>query len=77
METSKKTNIHRAKITITIARVFGALAFISLVSAWVTQIIGGSIMGMNQQHFFFDSIALSLISIGNLLDALLHSKNLI
>ena len=77
METSKTTNIHRAKIVVTIARVFGTLALFALIFAWITKITGGSIMEMNQQHFFFDSIALSLISIGNLFDALLHFKNLV
>lgn len=41
---------------------------------WGTQFTGGTIFGMSQQHLFFDSIAMSLISIGNLLDGLLHSK---
>jgi hypothetical protein len=77
METSHNPNIRRANIVFAIARVFGVLAFLALVFAWVTQITGGPSMGMSQQHFFFDSIALSLISIGNLLDGLLHSKNLV
>lgn len=77
METSKKSNLQRAKIVFVIARVLGVLAFIALVCAWITQITGGSIIGMNQQHFFFDSIVLSLLSIANLLDGFLHSKNVI
>lgn len=76
MQMPTNPNIQRTKIVFVIARISGVLAFITLICAWITQVTGGSIMGMSQQHFFFDSIALSLISIGNLLDGLLHSKNL-
>jgi uncharacterized membrane protein len=76
MESSNNKNTRRAKIVFVIERVFGVLAFIALLCAWITQVTGGSIMGMNQQHFFFDSIALSLVSIGYLLNGLLYSKNL-
>jgi hypothetical protein len=76
MQTPTNTNIHRAKIVFVVARISGVLAIITLVCAWITQATGNSILGMSQQHFFFDSIALSLISIGNLLDGLLHSKSL-
>ena len=74
METIKKRG--KIKLSITIARVCGIFAIISLIGAWITQITGGSILGMSQQHLFFDSIALSLISIGNFIDSLLHSRNL-
>jgi len=64
------------KLFIRLARVLGILAFVALLCAWITQLTDNTILGMNQQHFFFDSIALSLISIGNLLGGLLHSKSL-
>lgn len=58
----------------TIGRIAGFLALIALVCAWMTEITNKSILGMDQQHLFFDSIALSLIGIGSMIDALLHSK---
>ncbi len=64
------------KMTIHLGRVFGVLAFVSLIGAWITELKGGELFGLSQQHLFNDAIVLSLFSIGMLLDGLLHAKKL-
>ena len=64
------------KLAINLGRLCGLLAFLSLVGAWVTQLTGGTLFGMSQQHLFNDAIVLALFSIAGLLDGLLHSKGL-
>lgn len=64
------------KIAIGLGRIFGLLAFLALVGACVTQLTGGTLFGMSQQHLFNDAIVLALFSIAGLLDGLLHSKHL-
>ncbi len=64
------------KIAINFGRFSGLLAVLALVGAWITQLTGGPIFGMSQQHLFNDAIVLSLLCIAGLLDGLLHSKNL-
>ncbi len=64
------------KVAIYLGRVFGVLAFLALVGAWITELTGGELFGLSQQHLFNDAIVLALFSIGMLLDGLLHSKNL-
>jgi hypothetical protein len=65
-----------ARVFILIGRLLLTLAFLSLCSAWISQLTGGSRLGMTQQHLFNDSMALSLIGIGSLLGGLLHSKGM-
>lgn len=64
------------KIAIGLGRLCGLLAFLALVGAWVTQLTGGTLLGMSQQHLFNDAMVLALFSIAGLLDGLLHSKHL-
>lgn len=64
------------KMAIYLGRVFGGLAFLALLGAWLTQLTGGTLLGMSQQHLFYDAIVLALFSIAGMLDGLLHSKNL-
>lgn len=64
------------KAAIYLGRIFGVLALLSLIGAWITELTGGELFGLSQQHLFNDAIVLSLFSIGMLLDGLLHSKNL-
>ena len=64
------------KMAIYLGRVFGVLAFLALLGAWLTQLTGGTLLGMSQQHLFYDAIVLALFSIAGMLDGLLHSKNL-
>ena len=63
------------KIAVNIGRFCGLLAVLALVGTWMTQLTGGTLFGMNQQHLFNDAIVLSLFCIAGLLDGLLHSKN--
>lgn len=58
-----------------LGRLFFALAFLALLGAWLTQLTSGTILGMSQQHLFNDAIALSLLGIGMMIDALWHSRN--
>ena len=64
------------KIFINLGRLFGLLAFLALLGAWVTQLTGGPLFGMSQQHLFGDATVLALLSLVCLLDGLLHSKGL-
>lgn len=52
------------------------LALLALIGAWITQLTGGTLMGMSQQHLFNDATVLALLGIGCLLDALYHAKRL-
>ena len=63
-------------IMVNLGRIFFVLAVLSLLGAWLTQLTGGTLLGMNQQHFFNDAIVLSLFGIGMFLDALWHSRNI-
>ena len=64
------------KIAIYLGRVFGLMAFIALIGAWITQLTSRPLFGMSQRHLFNDAIVLALFSISGLLDGLVHSKNL-
>ena len=63
-------------IMVNLGRISFALAVLSLLGAWLTQLTGGTLLGMNQQHLFNDAIVLSLFGIGMFLDALWHSRNI-
>jgi hypothetical protein len=76
MEDNMDTNTTRAWFFTNVGRLFAVLAFLALLCAWLTQLTGGPLFGMSQQHLFNDTMALALLSIVCLLDALLHAKNL-
>jgi len=59
---------------LTLGRIALAVAFLSLVGAWLNQLFDFSPFGMTQQHMFYDSIALSLLGIGLLIDAAFHKS---
>ena len=59
-----------------LGRIFFVLATLALLGAWLTQLSGGTLFGMSQQHLFNDAIVLSLFGIGMFLDALWHSRNI-
>ena len=69
-------NTNTGRFFIRLGRIFGGLAFLALLGAWLTQLTGGTILGMNQQHFYNDAIVLALFGIGGLLDGALHSRGL-
>lgn len=64
------------KLAIGLGRICGGLAFLALLGAWITQLTGGTILGMGQQHFFNDATVLALFCIAGLLDGVLHSRSL-
>lgn len=69
-----EANVNAGRLSIRIGRTFGVLAFLALLGAWTTQLTGGTILGMGQQHFFNDATVLALLCIVGLLDGLVHSK---
>ena len=71
-----KTANKPGRLTIGIGRACGALAVLALGGAWITQLTGGTILGMGQQHFFNDATVLALLCIIGLLDGPLHAKGL-
>lgn len=70
METTKATSL-----MVYLGRILFALAFLALLGAWLTQLTGGTLLGMSQQHLFNDAIVLSLFGIGMFLDALWHARS--
>lgn len=64
------------KLSIALGRFCGLLSFLALLGAWITQVTGGTLFGMSQQHLFNDAIVLALFAIAGLLDGLLHSKGI-
>lgn len=71
MDTKKATTY-----TVYLGRIFFGLAFLALLGAWLTQLTGGTVLGMTQQHLFNDAIVLSLFGIGMFVDAIWHSRNI-
>jgi hypothetical protein len=51
------------------------LALLALFGAWITQLTGATLLGMTQQHFFNDAMALALLGIGMFLDAFWHERH--
>jgi hypothetical protein len=76
METTKLNYNKKTKVALIVSRVAGVLAFLALMSAWVSEFNENILFGLSTQHYFNDAIVLSLWSIAGLLDAYLHSKNL-
>lgn len=70
------TSNNKVRFAVNCGRVLLALALLTLTGAWATQVAEQPILGMSQQHFFNDSIALSLLGIGAFLDALYHAKGI-
>lgn len=64
----------RARFFANAGRLALTLGLLALVGAWITQLTGTPLIGMSQQHLFQDSIALSLLGIGAMLDSVLHAK---
>lgn len=50
-------------ITVYIGRILLFLALLALPAAWLTQLIGGPLFGMSQQHFISDATVLALLGI--------------
>lgn len=60
--------VRTATFTAYLARGLFFLALLALLGAWLTELTGGSLLGLSQQHLFFDAIVLSLFGIGMYLD---------
>lgn len=75
MELVNQKNKRTARGAVMTGRTFVLLAFLALIGAWVTQATGTTFLGLSQEHLFYDSIALSLISVVLFLDAFAHEKN--
>lgn len=60
--------------TVYIGRVLVVLALLALFGAWTTQLTGGTLFGMSQQHFFSDATALALLGIAFFVDAFWHAR---
>ena len=67
---------HATRFFISAGRVLILMSFLALASAWITEIRGGPVFGLTQQHLFFDALALGVLGIGCLVDSMLHAKNL-
>lgn len=62
-----------AKTAATLGRLLLGLGFLGLLAAWLTQLTGEPLLGLSQMHLFSDATVLSLLGIGALVDAKLHS----
>jgi len=60
--------IRTTPFTFYLARGLFLLAFLALLGAWSTELTGGPLLGLSQQHLFYDAIVLSLFGIGMYLD---------
>ena len=56
-----------------IGRIVGTLGALALLGAWIAG-EGGRVFGLSQGHLFFDSIALTLLSIAALVCGLFYLK---
>ena len=56
-----------------VGRIVGTLGGLALVGAWVAG-ESGRVFGLSQTHLFFDSIALSLLSIAGLICGLFYLR---
>jgi len=65
-----------AQTAATLGRFLLGLAFLSLLGAWLTQLTSQPLLGLSQSHLFSDATVLSLLSIGALIDAKLHSQKI-
>jgi len=65
-----------AKTAATLGRFLLGLGFLSVLGAWLTQLTGQPLLGLSQTHLFSDATVLSLLGIGALVDAKLHSQKI-
>lgn len=64
-----------AKLSVYVGRVLMTAALAALLCAWLSQVGGGTLLGMSQQHLFSDAAVLALLGIGSYLDALWHASD--
>lgn len=73
MTTSART---KTRFFVFVGRVLVALGFVAVFAAWISEVRGGPVFGLTQQHLFFDAIALGVLGIACLVDSMLHAKYL-
>lgn len=56
-----------------IGRIVGGLGGIALIGAWLAG-EGGTVLGLSQQHLFFDTLSLTLISIAAMVCGLFYLR---
>lgn len=66
--------IAAARIAVYIGRILFTLALLALLGAWITQLTGGPLFAMSQQHLFSDATVLALLGVGMFLDVLWHAR---
>lgn len=62
-------------VMVVIGRIFLGLAFLAVVTAWVSEMRGGPVFGLSQQHLFGDATVMALLGIGAMVDAFWHARN--
>lgn len=65
----------KARTAVWIGRGFCVLALLALAGAGITQVTGGTIVTMTQQHLFAEAQVLALLGIAGLVDGLVHLKD--
>ena len=65
-----------AQTAASLGRLALGLGSLSLLGAWLTQFTSQPFLGMSQTHLFSDATVLSLLGIGMLIDAKLHSQKI-
>lgn len=66
--------MRRSVFLIAAGRTSLAAALLGLLGAWVTQLSGGPLFGLSQQHLFNDATVLALIGISFLVDGMIHTN---
>lgn len=61
-------------VMVMIGRMFLVLSFLALLGAWLSQIQGGPVLGLSQEHLFNDAIVLALLGIAAMVDAYWHGQ---
>lgn len=69
----KKTEV---RYTVSIGRIFSALAFLAVLGAWFTQLSHTTFLGLDWPQLLFDAIVLLLGGTGLFLDALWDMSNI-
>lgn len=65
-------SVRHARIALTIGRALLMLAALALLGAWLSELRGGEVLGLSQEHLFNDATVLALLGIGGLIDAWFH-----
>jgi len=71
-----KENLMTPRTAVWIGRAFGFFALLALVGAGITQVTGGTLLTMTQEHLFAEAQVLALLCIAGLVDGLVHLNGL-